>query len=208
VGGVLLRERFRTIDTTRWIVLGRPAARIVERGGERVLSLPGDEKYLDGLLGRFPVPLARGATVEMEFRLRPTRNVFQKIALCLADADPGSVDATVGQAAIRRRAACFVYPAEILARFDPRNVALGVSPGYLTVVDVPEVLPTDDWVHVALQVRADGDVSLYLDHAFVARSPVRLPTEPLSQWVVFLDGEAVGTEVLVRNLAVWPEPRY
>ena len=208
VEGALLRDRFRSLDTTRWLVVGRPAARIVERDGESVLSIPGDEKYVDGLVGRFPISLQQGATIEMEFLLKPNRNVFQRFNICLADLDVGAAAASVEFMSNWNRAACVQYPAQILARFDPRQAALQVVPGLRIVVDAPQVFPTDEWVHAAIQIRADGEVSLYLNHRLAAVSPVKLLTEPTNQWVVVLDGEAVGTELLVRNLAVWPEPRY
>jgi hypothetical protein len=61
---------------------------------------------------------------------------------------------------------------------------------------------------MALQVRADGEATLVLDGQRVATNPVLLQTQPGQEWTLVLQGDAVMSEIFVRNLAVWPGERY
>jgi hypothetical protein len=51
-------------------------------------------------------------------------------------------------------------------------------------------------------------VSLFLDREHAATSPVNLSTGDDGPWLLLLMGKSVGSEVLVRDLAVWEELRY
>jgi len=207
-GAAFFMDRFQSLDTTRWIPVGYPRPVVVERGGDSVLLLNGNEKYIDGLVLRDPIPMGRGVTVEWEFHLDPTRDVHQSLAVCLREADPGDVQPEGSGLGSGRPSACFRYPANELAHFDPTEAVLEVSPSVSTWIRRPDLIPATGWTAVALQVRADGEVSLFLDREHAATSPVNLSTGDDGPWLLLLMGKSVGSEVLVRDLAVWEELRY
>jgi hypothetical protein len=201
---VLLSEDFQRIDPEEWINGGYPPAEVVTRDGGPALRLDGDGRWTDGLLGAAR-KLPRGATVEAEFRLRPDREDRQRVTLCLV------------QAGLRRtevpddleswsydQLACVRYPLGAGARLD----STGVRFTPYGAADLPELLPTDDWVHVGVQLRADGEVTYLVGRQPVFVGPVALRNEPGDRWRVRVTGASVGTEVLVRNLILWEGPRY
>jgi hypothetical protein len=103
---------------------------------------------------------------------------------------------------------CFLYPAREFEKMNPSQVRLYVTPGSENLVEVPEALPTPGWTHVAIQVRADGEPSLVINRQRVATAPIRIRTTPRYQWSAVIDGDAVGTQPMVRNFGVWREVRY
>ncbi len=207
-GSAFFMDRFQSLDTTRWIPVGYPRPLVVERAGDSVLLLNGNEKYIDGLVLRDPVPMGRGVTVEWEFHLDPTRNVHQSLGVCLRKADPGEVRPDGSDLGSGRPSACFRYPAGELAHFDSNEAVLEVSPSVSTWIRRPDLIPAKEWTAVALQVRADGEVSLFLDREHVATSPVDLSTGDDGPWLLLLTGKSVGSDVLVRDLVIWEELRY
>ena len=146
--------------------------------------------------------------MEFEFKMEIDRNVHKRVSLCLADFDPALFDR--GQGSIPRMGdqACFSYPSRDLDKSDLSNLLLFVTPGVETRADLPDALPTSDWIHAAVQVRADGETSLVINRERVATSKVLLPTTPLHQWNLIVDGDAVGTRLFIRSLNIWPEVRY
>ena len=203
----IFRDSLTHIDTLDWRPIGDPLPRPVVLDGEPVLRLMGDEKYTDGLLLRTPIPLDKGVTVEFEFKLAVTEPVHQNLGLCLRDIDWGKSDLESG-ALYTTGEACIAYPAQEHAKMDPSEVAVVVAPGRELHVEVPDVLPSDDWVHMALQIRADGETSLVVNRQPVGVNPVDLQTDPRLEWHVILFGTVVGTELYMRNLTVWPGERY
>jgi hypothetical protein len=203
-----LRELWTTLDTTRWIPFGShpPVVKAVEGNG--VLEVRGDEKYSDGVLLREALPLDQGITAEYEFKMELNRDVHQSVSLCLRDMDPDRFDRANGISVQSGETVCFRYPARELEKLDPSEAVLFLTPGVETRVKLPDALPTSEWTHVAIQVRADGESSLVVNHERVATSPILLPTIPRYQWTLIVEGDAVGTEVLVRNLNIWHEVRY
>jgi DNA-binding SARP family transcriptional activator len=232
--GALLHDPLWTLEPRRWRQVGWPPSRVVQREGERVVLLAGDALHLDGILSREARAFPRGATVEVEFRLPLTRRDKQWFLLCLFDGDVAqgreagagrdwasgrdggaARDVTAGGdrvdltgAEIRDRP-CLRYPRGELARFDPGALELRATsqfPG--TKLDASHRLPSSDWVHVALGLRADGHLSAYLNRELVGSAPVRVQNGPDTRWRVLLLGSSWETEVLVRNLTVWEGLRY
>ncbi len=175
--------------------------------GNPVLRLQGDEKYADGLISVAEIELDWGITVEMEFRFELTRSVHQNFGFCLRDVDLEQSDLAAGTTAIRAQA-CVHYPARDLQKFDPSEVSISTTPGLVRDVRVPEVLPTGDWIHIALQVRVDGVATIVLNRERIASAPVTLQNLETGKFHLVIQGDAVGTEVFVRNLTVWPGERY
>jgi hypothetical protein len=207
-GSAFLRDRFLGVDTTRWLPIGYPHPVAVEQDGRSVLYLNGNEKYTDGLVLRTPIPMERGVTVEWEFHLDPTRSVHQSFSACLLNRGPDWLGPAAGNLDLGSSRTCFRYPARELAHFDPAEGVLEVPPSVSTWVRLPGALPASDWTAVALQVRPDGEVSLFLNREHVATSPVSLVTEGTGGWFLLLDGKSVGADTFLRDLVIWEEVRY
>jgi hypothetical protein len=205
--GVLLDERLEPDFLRSWYVLDNPVLTGVHNEGRIVLSLDGDNNYLDGIVSRSTWPVERGVTAEMSFRLALTRPEGHSVSMCLWDGNvrAGMAGTSHGEWA-NREEICFTYPAPRTAKFDPTVAFLGSSLTGGIRVPLPQVLPTDDWTHVALQVRADGRVSLTINRAPVAELPLAIT--PGRRWRLGIFGASVRTELLVRDIVVWPKPRY
>jgi hypothetical protein len=204
----VIRARWENVDTTRWIPFGTHPPEVVTLNGESVLEIRGDEKYADGMITDFPISLTRGITVELEFRMEIDRDVHQRLSLSIRDFDPDDLDRQKGTFPRGEIAARVAYPARDLKKLDLSELSLLVSPSVETRVRIPDALPTGDWTHVALQIRADGESSMVVNRQRVATSPVLLNTTPAHQWNLVLEGDAVGTRLFIRNLNIWPEVRY
>lgn len=200
-------EPFVNLDTTRWEIFGNPPPAVVPVDGRPALWLTGDEKWLDGIMTRKPLDVSRGVTVELDFRLTVTEDVYQNLLVCLTDGSvrrlaPGATELDQGTAA------CFRYPALDLDKMRPDEFAAWVTPGVASVQALPDLLPSDTWRHLAIQVRADGETTFFLQQRPVYRSPFPLPKKPDATWRLVLSGKSVGTRLLVRDLLIWPEPRF
>jgi hypothetical protein len=204
----VIRARWEEEDTARWVPFGSHPAEVVTLDGEEVLEIRGDEKYGDGILSNFPINLTQGTTVEFEFRMEMNRNVHQRFSLSVWDFDPTDFDRGEGRVLGGGASARVAYPSRDLEKHDPSDIRLMVSPGVETRVNLPEALPSSGWTHLAIQVRADGEVSLVVNRERVGTSPVLLNTVPIHRWNLVLEGDAVGTRLFFRNLNIWPEVRY
>jgi len=206
--GVVIRESFEALDSTRWQSLGESAPRVVEMGGGPALEFVGDGDRQDGLILGSPISLPRGGTVELEFLTEFTRTDGQHIRLVLGTAEPRPEgDPSRWSGWQWDRQLVVTYPeAGPGGRFNPQRISIeGTGWGYL---DVPEEVQEGEWTHLAVQVRADGEVSFYMNHRYLGTAPGRLPVVPGEEWRVALLGSAVDTRLFVRNLVVWGEPRY
>ena len=201
-------ETWKEVDSGDWMPFGvnPPVTRILD--GDPVLQLRGTEKYSDGLLFMDPIPLGQGITIEMEFKMDLNRDVHQNLSMCLKDVDMERIVEGVGTTWGEGEEVCFFYPAREMAKLNPSEVSLQMTPGFEARDEVPASLPSSGWTHVALQIRADGEPSLVINRERVLTSPILLPTVPRGQWTIKLRGDAVGTELFVRNLNIWQEVRY
>ncbi len=202
-GDALLRDRFVVLDSTRWATNGWPTPVPVERAGEPVLWLRSDGIYSEGIISREGFPLPGGGTLEAEIRMPVDRPAGQWFNLSLnAYEHPPGADG--GLPPVRSGGTVgFGYPYGEGPKFRADRATLGSR-----VIDVSEVFPTDDWVHVALQMRADGTVSLFLDRQHVADWPLRLANRLGTRWYVRVEATVEGTEALLRNLVLYPGMRY
>lgn len=205
--GTLLSDDFRALDPTVWIGLGHPLPEPGERDGEPVLVLRGDGLHRDGVLLRSPLTIDQGLTVELEFRMPVTRRTGQRILLCLHDVIPPDPTASqVHHPDLPIGAnTCLLYPD---VRLGEEVMTLQVAGFASQRIRLPEHLPSDDWIHLGLQVRADGRVTLIVNREPVAEGVVRLSGTPTSQWRVALSGEGLDTELLMRHFSVWQGERY
>lgn len=210
VGGALLREDFLQLDRARWALIGWPQPFTLRRDGEAALSLNGDGLNSDGILSRQGFALPRGGTLEVEFRmpLRAGRTAEQRFGVCLHEVEGPVRDDPENQGLTQvRQNTCFGYPANELAKFSATTVHFyNSSIGH--DLELPSFFPTDGWTHVALELRADGATSLYLNRRLVHQLALPLRNEPGTRWHVGLVNAATDTEVLVRRLVLWPGTRY
>ena len=207
--GVVIREPFEELDSTRWRRLGTPLPRVVDDvAGGPALELRGEGEHEEGVILGTPLALPRGGTVELEFLTEFTRQDRQHIRLVLGTAEPVP-DGDPGDWTGWRwdRHLTVTYPeAGPGGRFNPDRIAVqGTGWRFL---DIPEEVQQGEWTHLAIQLRPDGEVSFYMNHRYLGTAPGRLPVEPDSEWRVALLGAALDTRLFVRNLVVWGEPRY
>lgn len=204
---LLLRDRFERVDSTRWFVASEPPPRTVTVDGASLLDFRGDGRYKDALYSRRAFPLPRGGTVEVEFRLDVTRPDRQRVELCLDEAEPRGPDplATAEDPLgwVTEQSLCVAYPGGELSRFSEDEFKLNGI-----VHRLEDRLPPDGWTHVAVQLRADGEVSLALNRQVVVVSSLLAENGPDTRWRVVLGGAAVDTELHFRDLRLWDGPRY
>lgn len=208
--GALVQDPLAELDPGAWRQVGYPPARTVERDGESVVLLDGDALYRDGIISAHGRPFPRGLTAEVEFRLALTRSDKQWFFFCLVDAQLPDQEAIEHRNLVNHnQEACFRYPHGLLSTFDGTRGTFEISSGFPTVsVDLSAYLPTDDWTHVALQMRADGTLTLLVNRTPVATSPLRLRNTADTEWRVAMYGSSWETEALIRNFTLWDEPRY
>jgi DNA-binding SARP family transcriptional activator len=206
--GYQLRESFAQLDTVeRWHLHGEPKPVPVRDGNGWALSLEGDAQYTDGLVGKRVYSLRKGITVELEFRLEINDPEKQRIDICLTDSDLSPSHTESGSATARSEAICFVYPDDGRQHYDSATASFGTSRS-IRSVSVPAHLPPSEWTHLAIQVRPDGQASLFLNHEFVITHPAYATIRPDSRWRLEFASYAVGTPVMIRNLTVWESQRY
>jgi len=205
---VLLQDDFVELDSGRWIPFGSPPARAVRRGDTTALFLRGDGVYHDGVLSRRPFSLRGGATLELEFRLPLRASGPQRLVACLGDPGPDlAAWSDVRFLPELREAACFQYPSEELERLRPDEAEASAA-GWRRSLRLPRDLPSDDWVHLAVQVRGDGMPFFFVNRRLVAAGPLRITGLDRPDWQVMLTGKSEGTELLVRRLVVWRGARF
>ena len=208
----LLSERFDSLDTSRWQLLGEPPPATGTIDGEPALLLGGDGRFLDGVILRDGYLMPRGGTLEADVKVMLTdRADRQGIQLCLLEteepaSEPEDLRDSSGWPVLQ--SACFNYPAAELADredTEARFNAGGVPRGPLPLDDV---FPTDDWVSVAMQVRPDGHASLLINRELRLAFDAAIRLGEGTRWRVRISGDAVDTEVAVRNVLLWGEVRY
>ncbi len=207
--GTLLQDPLAELNPAVWRQVGYPPARSVERDGESVVLLAGDALYLDGIITAEDWAFPRGLTAEVEFRLPLTRRDKQFFFLCLVEVQLPTQGTFERRELPTPQEACLRYPRGLLSSFDPTRGTFTVAAGFpQMVVDLSDHLPTDDWTHAALQMRADGTLTVLVNRTPVATSPLRLRNTADTEWRVALYGSSWETEALIRNFTLWDEPRY
>jgi hypothetical protein len=207
---VLFRDDFSSGDLRGWQMFGHPPAEVVEREGERVLSLPGDGRYSDGVAAHQTFSLSAGATLELQFQLPLTQRVWQKLVLCMEPcgglAEPPPRD---WRGAYLHGSICIRYPGDENVKFDRREARVIFNGfGHWELFTLPEDMDPSDWVHLALQIRPDGTVTTWVNHSYAHEARARLPIAEGSLWRVYLSGASVDTHLHVRSVTVWPGQRY
>lgn len=205
---LLFRDPFSDEALPGWVLYGEPVPSVIASEGERVLSLNGDGSHRDGLILAEGFSMAQGATLEFEFKLPLHRADRQRVGVCLFEDSPSS---SLGPTAPLRppNRLCLIYPSAEQSKFrsdlakvwsGPRseNPERAVSP----------TLPSDDWVHLALQIRADGETSILLERSLWVPTDGRVTIDPDKLWKIDFHGPSVDTQLLIRNVTVWRGERY
>lgn len=200
--GLLLYDDFAALDTTQWVVIGAPGPTVSRTTAGTVLSMRGDGNGTDGLLSRQAFALRRGGTVEAEFRFHLTRPDRQRFSVCFVEtgaaprSDPQDLDRW-GE----RQHACFAYPGDELARFDPRVASFGVEPA-VRRLRLPPDFHSDRWTRVTLTMRPDGYVAMSVDGGPEVLSQLRLRNDAGVRWRVRVSDAAVDTDVQLRGVSL------
>jgi DNA-binding SARP family transcriptional activator/KaiC/GvpD/RAD55 family RecA-like ATPase len=202
-------ETFSSVDPLRWYEVGYPRAQAAALEDGPALSLKGDGVYKDGVVSRESFNIAGGATLELSFRMSLTRDSQQRIGVTLVNGDPhpGRENNYPGGWS-RGNVIGLNYPSTEDLRFDPSEISAGFGTGEQQSVFLRDVLPTHDWVHLALQVRPDGVTQIYVNRELVLTSRLRVDLDPEERYRIVLVGAAVDTELHVRNVSLWEGVRY
>ena len=207
---LLFSDDFSGHAMERWDTVGYPAAEIAYVDREPVLSLTGDGRYQDGVVAREFFELRAGGTVEMDFRLPVTRTDRQRIQLCVepAGGPPPDLNAEL-KGSPAPGALCMTYPAGENVKFDDRGGGLTfLSIGHTELFRLPESMDPSDWTRLALQIRPDGQVSLFVDRKQAYVATARLGGLADGLWRVRIAGKSVDTEAYVREVMVWRGMQY
>jgi hypothetical protein len=205
---LLFRASFSDPGLPAWEGYGEPPSSVVQQGDDWVLSLNGDGRYPDGVYTKPSFSLAQGATLEFEFRLRLGRTDRQRLSVCLYE-DQSGARGPAGMLLMPLNRFCLQYPSDEQLKFrDDLAMVLSGSVSGLREFSVAPVLPSDEWVHVALQVRADGATSIFLNRRLTATPAGRLDLAPGQKWRINLYGASVDTDLWIRNLTLWRGERF
>jgi DNA-binding SARP family transcriptional activator len=202
----LLADPFQTFDTTVWEAYGTPTPILAQGAQGPALDMRGDGVASDGIVSRRTFDLSRGATLEISFRLPLTRRDRQQVNVCLVSGPPPSEAATL-RAQWAREQVCFLTPTGEFTRFDPASfgfAAVGTSPPPAT----SRFLPADDWRRLSIVLAPDGNARLLLNQQEVARLPWPAQNGSDVRWFVQIQGAAVDTQLLIRDLVLWEGMRY
>ena len=206
---VLFRETFDDGDLSEdWVMRSTPPFRVEENGERRVLFLCGDARFPDFMRTRTSFPLDQGVTLELGFRLPLTdRRDRQRLEVCLQE-DAGSLE-DLSAPSRPSLTLCFRFPTDELAKFQPDQASVTLlNMGVREEFHVGPWLPSSDWTHLALQLRADGALSVFLNRELTHRSDVVLPLEPRARVHVRLGGASVDTRLLIRDVVLWRGERF
>jgi len=207
---LLFRETFEA-GLSDWVMEGEPPFGIVQAGDREALLARGDGRFVDYVRTRAGFPADQGVTLELEFRLPLTdRRDRQRLMVCLKEEAMEAKGGGIPLPHPRPRLdVCFRWPGDQLAkrRTDRATLILGRWGGQKEV-DVGPWLPSSDWTHLALQLRADGALSVFLDRELAHRSDVVLPVEPQARVHVRLGGASVDTRLLIRDVVLWRGERF
>lgn len=206
---LLFRDAFSAGSLEEWELFGYPPARLAEVDGEVVLSLPGDGRYQDGVAALGTFSLRHGVTAELQYRFPLTRTDRQRFMFCLEPVgDTLAASSADWRGSPADGSLCFQHPIQENVKFDSQEAGLSFSGlGHAERFHLPPE-PESSWVGVALQVRPDGAVTLFVNHSRVYEMRFPLPIPEGSLWRVRLSGASVDTSLHVRGVSVWPGQRY
>ncbi|MEQ8329836.1 MAG: AAA family ATPase [Longimicrobiales bacterium] len=208
----LFGDRFGTgAWAERWIAFGNPAVTIGSDGSEPFLDIWADGSGADGITTADEWTLPRGATVEFEFDLPlgPRRD-RQSVRLCLHRTAHES-GTPVGGPPVDMASAgyvCAIYPTGEHGWWDPRSIAFGSSRMSLGSIPLSDDQVPDEWTHLAIQVRPDGEGSLVLDRRVVFRHAGVMPAIARGPWRVAVFARTVDTRLRIRNVVLREGIRY
>lgn len=204
---LLFRGAFSDEALPGWALYGEPVPSVITYEGERVLSMNGDGSHRDGLILAEGFSMAQGATLEFEFKLPLHRADRERIGVCLFEDSPSySTRPSVRRPSNRL---CLNYPSAEQSKFRSDLALVWSGPQTERLErSVSPALPSDDWVHLALQIRADGKTSILLERSLWVPTDGRVTIDPEKLWRIEFHGPSVDTQLLIRNVTVWRGERY
>jgi DNA-binding SARP family transcriptional activator len=209
-GEVIFRETFEGDGLDDWVVSDStfPVPAVLERDGETLLSLRGEGRYRDPIYTREQFSLQLGVTLELEFLMPLTRNDRQRVYVCLKGR-VAQADSMTQEAGQYDREFCFQYPSTELSKRKPDVFRVSAGVGYFAYEEsaAPE-LPSNDWTHLALQVRSDGTYKIFVNRSEVFEFQNPWGIDPNLEWRIELAGASLDTELLIRNLTLWRGERF
>ena len=75
-------------------------------------------------------------------------------------------------------------------------------------MQVPAALQRGEWVDVAIQIQADGELSVYMNREHLFTSRFLFTPSPGAVYRIALAGAAADTELLFRDVYLWRGARY
>ncbi|MEQ9398311.1 MAG: AAA family ATPase [Longimicrobiales bacterium] len=195
----------------RWAAFGNPVVTAGAWTDEPYLEVWADGSGTDGIASIDTWPLPLGATLELEFALPlGGRRDRQSIRLCLYRAID-EAGAAVGPPPVDLLAAghvCTLYPTGEHGWWDPATIAFGSSRMSLGSIPLSDDQVPDEWTHLAIQVRPDGEGSLVLDRRVVFRHAGVMPAIARGRWRPALFARTVDTRLRIRNVVLREGIRY
>jgi DNA-binding SARP family transcriptional activator len=204
--GALFRESFETLSADKWLIHGSPTPRAIRTPEGPALRLMGDGQYHDGVYSRQTFDAALGLTIEIEASISVTRPQQQRLDICLVEIAALEV-ASTGWSPAPDQYLCFSYPADEGLKFDPYEAHLLSNRALALSIRLDSLLGDGSWHRYALQIEPDGTGSVVIDGVTAGTTALKL-RPATAGYRVSIQGKAVDTEVLVRDLAVWSGLRY
>ncbi|MEQ1691477.1 MAG: AAA family ATPase [Gemmatimonas sp.] len=197
----------------RWIEYGTPPAQVVRSGAHRSLHLAGDGHLTSGVISQATIDARTGAGIRVWVRtpiriaqwqaLTVTLDAIASNAALAEWRERSRLDGALPMSwsAYRINRGCFVRAPR--AEFGENLSLLGLNAADedVPIPAIPSRL-TDGLPHtIVLQILGDGRCGLAIDDQVVAISANSVKTDrPLR---VQLDGQSVGTTILVDSLETW-----
>jgi DNA-binding SARP family transcriptional activator len=203
----LLSETWSRIDPARWSVFGEPLPRLtVGPDGRRGLNNDGDGSYSSGVFSANRFDPARGLGVEARVSLPVSRSHWQQQFISLRSTKASPVDGWDRRSGSPRMDPSelgdecrFAYPAgEGLSALSSLSFAAGGTRGS-TPADSTWRLGS--WHTVRVQLFPDGTCGVAVDGTARWRSEKRISTT--DPYLIWLDGNSVGTNLVVGPLEAW-----
>ncbi len=212
VGETVLEERWRALDSTRWLTVGTPEP-FTENG---TLRVNGDHHLQSGVISWLTIRPEEGMGLELRFQLPMTELQWQNLDIGFA---PKGTDAQLK--AWTGRAGPF-EDVIIDRASDDRTCQITIPRGELgdyasqlkltggrqstPVHDFPITVTDGEWHTLRIQLFRDGRCGAAIDGQVVALSRRTIPMDlPMR---VMITGQSKFTEVRVGALSVWRGERY
>jgi hypothetical protein len=204
---VVFAEGWRDDAMPAWRLYGRPHPRVVHGpSGRRSFLNGGDNSYRSGAYTIHGFPSAGGFGLEFTLSTPITRDIYQSILVLVSPWDSTSLarwdsvrDIQPPPAERDAAGGCaFVISG---ARQGRERINVEIVGEIQRLVTAPADIRSGKRHRVVLQLFPEGRCGVAIGGRVVGESPARIPTnKPLR---VFIEGQSVGTSLLVDSLTAW-----